>query len=73
MSSPLCEVVVSVAVSETGIADCCIADSNRVQQRQRHAEWVAEKRSSKTLWSVKNVRVNVPMPLTFEDITKENI
>lgn len=70
-TTTLCEVVVSVAVSETGIADCCIADSNRVQQRQRHAEWMVAKRSSKTLWSIKTVRVNVPMPLTFEDMTKE--
>ena len=66
----LCEVLVSVAVSDAGITECCIADSNWIQQQRKHKEWMDEKRTSKHFWSIKTVRVNIPMPLQFEDMTE---
>ena len=71
MSDLMCEVLVSVAVSDGGLVDCCIADSHWIQQQRKHQAWMDEKRASKNFWSIKTVRVNVPMPLTFEDMTKE--
>lgn len=68
-STTMCKVSVSVAVSDTGITDCCIADSNWIQQQRKHKEWIDEKRTSKSFWSIKTVQINVPIPLTFEDMT----
>lgn len=72
-NTTVCEVLVSVAISDAGITECCIADSTRVQQQRKHKEWMDEKRTSKNFWSIKTVRINVPMPLTFEDMTTNEI
>lgn len=66
-----CEVLVSVAVSDSGVTECCIADSGWLQQQQKHKAWMEEKRESKSLWGIKTFRVNVPIPLTFEDMTSD--
>ena len=64
----LCVVMVSVAVSETGLVECCIADNNTVRYRDAHKEWMDGIRKSDKLWSVKHVRIAVPVPVSFEDM-----
>lgn len=71
IESAMCEVMVSVAVSDSGVTECCIADSGCVQQQQKHREWMDKKRESKSLWGIKTFRVNVPIPLTFEDMASD--
>lgn len=64
-----CEILVSVAVSDAGTMDCCIAESPYIQQRNKHQQWMTEKRDSRLFWSIKTVKVAVPFPLSFEDMT----
>ena len=63
------EVLVTVAVSESGRVDCCIADPHWIQQQQKHAAFMESIRSDKQLWTCKTVRVNVPVPIQFGDLT----
>lgn len=65
----LCEVMVSIAVSDSGMTDCCIADSCYIQQQRKHKEWLDEKRANKQFWTVKTIRVNIPLPMQYEDMT----
>ncbi len=69
----VCEVLVDIAVSEAGTTDCRIAYSNWIQQQNEHKDWLQKKRSDERLWSVKTVRVHVPMPAQFEDMTGPSV
>ena len=62
------EVHVTTAVSESGRVECCIADTHWIQQQRKHDQFMDDIRADKQLWSVKTIRVNVPMPVQFEDI-----
>ena len=64
----ICEVLISIAVSESGRSECCIADDNWIQQKRKHQEFIDEKRNDKQFWHIKTVKVNVPMPISYEDM-----
>lgn len=65
------EVHVTIAVSESGMVECCIADTHWIQKQQKHAQFMADIRADKQLWTCKTIRVNVPMPVQFEDMRDE--
>lgn len=64
-----CEVTVSIAVSDTGRVTCHVANSNWITEQRSYEAWLRELRESKLFWSIKTVKVHVPMPLQYEDMT----
>ena len=65
---PGLEVVLAVAVSEHGEVRVSVAESNLMRLRAQHAQFMEDLRSSKTFWSVKTIRVEVPLPVSFVDL-----
>jgi len=69
MSFPNIEVSVSVAISEHGASDCIIAGSNYVKDQTKYKDWLTVKKTDNILWSIKTVKVLIPLPITYEDMT----
>lgn len=71
MAAASLEVTLSVAVSENGDVKVCNAESNTLKLKLAHDKFMSELRADKLLWSVKTVRVQVPVPLSFEDLSDQ--
>lgn len=69
---PTATITIVVALSENGETDCHIADHTRVQKKKQFEDWMASKRNDTKLWHLKTIQAAVPMPVSFEDMTKED-
>jgi len=65
------EVFVVVALSETGQVRVCSRDFNNVQETAAYRKFLDDLKAHRELWTVKSVKVNVPLPVQYEDMTKE--
>lgn len=73
MNISVVEVHISVAVSDCGQVQCCIANSGYIKEQSAYKDWVESKRTDKAFWSIKTVKLNVPAAFQYEDLTKEDI
>lgn len=71
MAAASLEVTLSVAVSENGDVRVCNAERNILKIKLTHDKFMSELRADKLLWSVKTVRVQVPVPLSYEDLSQQ--
>ena len=67
--TPMTEVTVTIAINENGVTRCCIADTDWIQQQQEHSKFIQELREDRWLWTTKTVKVMVPIPVNYEDMT----
>lgn len=63
-------VIIAVAVNTNGRVDCRIADSVFGDDKREYETWLKELKADRVLWSIKRVKVHVPYPESYEDLTK---
>lgn len=62
----LIPVKIAVAMSESGRFLTAIADSNWIQEEQKHKDLLESIRKDKQLWSLKYISTTIPYPITTE-------
>jgi hypothetical protein len=67
------EVKVTIAVSDSGNVECMIADDPHLLKQKQYCDWIQEKRVDSQLWHLKTIKVNVPYPVSYEDLTLPKI
>ena len=60
-------VTIAVAMSEGGGFMVAVANSNWVQEEQKHQQMLADIRADKQLWSLRYIKTAVPYPVSNED------
>lgn len=64
----LCEVVIVIAVSETGMIRCAPRNSGNIQTERDYEKWLQEIKEHPRLWTLKTIRTKVPLPVQYEAI-----
>lgn len=60
-------VTIAVAMSEGGRFMVAVANSNWIQEEQKHQQMLLEIRADKQLWSLRYIKTAVPYPVSSED------
>lgn len=68
MSVPVCEVTLTVALSEYGEQRVCIVNENHIQKQKEYRDFIENLKKSSVFWHVKTIKTTVPMPFSYEEI-----
>lgn len=60
-------VTIAIAMSEGGRFMVAVANSNWIQEEQKHQQMLNEIRADKQLWSLRYIKTAVPYPFSTED------
>lgn len=60
-------VKIAVAMSESGRFKVCIADSNWIQEEQKHKQLLDDIRNDKQLWSLQYITTSIPYPISHRN------
>ena len=60
-------VTIAIAMSEGGRFMVAVANSNWIQEEQKHQKMLDEIRADKQLWSLRYIKTAVPYPVSSED------
>lgn len=62
------EVTICVAMSESGRLLSAFANTNWIQEENKHKELLKQIREDKQLWSVKYIKTFIEYPITHENL-----
>lgn len=60
-------VTIAIAMSEGGRFMVAVANSNWIQEEQKHQQMLNEIRADRQLWSLRYIKTAIPYPVSNED------